>query len=266
MAASPQTRELLEQFLAEARRASQTPDPGQVHDLRVAIRRFNQALAIFYPESRQTEKTRAALKGIMHLAGEVRDCDITLKLAAKHKASPRMLEKLRRRRGAAERALILALQEWMDTDAALRWEQRLVNARAAPASRASLVHVVKRFFKRGSAAEESDEKLHPLRIAAKKLRYTLELLHRGDVTHVDRIKELQTRLGDINDLQTAIRIVAEESGGKAFASSLAKKQEKKIASFHRYWSKQFAGRKKEWKRVTLQAAPSRSRRGRQGAA
>ncbi len=208
----------------------------------------------------------------MRLAGDVRDCDITRKLAARYKASRKLLTRLDRRRRAAERRLISQLRQTIEEGAPEKWKESLSGGPNALPDRA-ILRGVKRLFKRGSAAVDSDEELHSLRIAAKKLRYTLDLLHHGDREHVDRIKNLQRFLGEINDYETARRIAAHESASKRLIGILGEKQEKKIAAFRRYWERLFSGRKREWKRAALQiarpqaqAAPSRSPRERQGAA
>ncbi len=74
------------------------------------------------------------------------------------------------------------------------------------------------------------------------------------------MKELQKRLGDINDYETARRIAAEESAGKRVLARLAEKQDKKIHSFRRYWDREFSGEthRQEWQQVTL-PAPLRAR-------
>ncbi|MBZ5603424.1 MAG: CHAD domain-containing protein [Acidobacteriia bacterium] len=268
MSSSPGTRRLLDQFAAQLRQTPVAPTPDQVHDLRVSIRRLSQALANAGPDSNETERVRKELKVVMRMAGNVRDCDITLKLVGKAGGSKRLAERLHRRRGEAERALILGIGRWTKAHPLDRWRD-LLPAHAEDRALA-ISAALKKLFKRGRAAEDSDRKLHPLRIAAKKLRYTLELLH-ADAARIDMIKGLQTRLGDINDFETARSIAGEEGASKRMLDELRSKQDKKIRSFRRFWNSTFAGRDREWA-AALQAAPSRSRRvqhgnaGRQGAA
>ena len=53
--------------------------------------------------------------------------------------------------------------------------------------------------------------LHKLRIRAKKFRYTLELFQQayGEAgkARIEQLREVQTLLGDINDLQTARKLL-----------------------------------------------------------
>jgi len=254
MAASPQATRLLDTLTAEARGTVRSAAPEQVHNLRVAIRRLMQALAVLNGPPKQIDKIRRGLKTIMGFAGKTRDYDITLKLARKANASDRFVARLHRRRAAAAKLLALDLQKWLELGMPAQWREVIAAAHPSASADRVLMKAVKRLFKRGAAAEGSRKNLHPLRIAAKKLRYTLDLLDSADPAHLEQIKQLQKRLGDINDYETARRIATEESGGKRIIRLLGEKQEKKVRSFHRYWEREFASEKRNWKRATLHAA------------
>jgi CHAD domain-containing protein len=265
MAASPTATKLLAGLAAEIRRTAESPEPDQVHDLRVAIRRFMQILAIL---DSSTGDIRGTVKRMMSFAGKVRDCDIAIKLTRKAGASEQFLRRLQRRRGAAERVLILELEKWSALDTPAKWRSKLGPAHPQENMSRALSKAVRRVFKRGAAAEDSEKKLHSLRIAVKKLRYTIDLLDRPSATRTEQIQDLQRRLGDINDYETARKIATQETASKRVVAELRAKQEKKIQSFHTFWEENFADKKREWKRATFQAgAPSRPRsRERQGAA
>ena len=65
-------------------RAIKTSNAGAVHDIRVAIRRFSQALSLchtYFPHGEMPKHRR--LKKIMNSAGDVRNCDVALKLVTK---------------------------------------------------------------------------------------------------------------------------------------------------------------------------------------
>ncbi len=225
---------LRDRFLRELRQTLRDPNPDQVHDLRVAIRRFSQLLAIAEP-SKETARVRKALKRVMSMAGEVRDCDIALKLTVNANGSARLAARLRELRGEAEARLLKGLARWVATYSPRTWTlPRRVGNRGTP-------QALRRFFKRGAAAEKSEGKLHPLRIAAKKLRYTLEL-EQPSSTMLAKIKDLQTRLGDINDLDVTRRIAEREGAAKPVLDELRRKRDKKVAAFRSYWKRTFAGR------------------------
>ena len=83
-----QTTRLLKRLALQIKGTPHSYSPEAVHDLRVAIRRFTQALDISKPflPSRAVKKIRRRIKAIMTLAGAVRDCDIALKLVTLSKA------------------------------------------------------------------------------------------------------------------------------------------------------------------------------------
>jgi len=62
--------------------------------------------------------------------------------------------------------------------------------------------------------EKSGELLHELRIAAKRLRYTLELFRdvfgKSGETQIERVKEIQEYLGEIHDCDVRIDLIEDE--------------------------------------------------------
>ncbi len=247
MVASPVARGVTE-LASAVRCALDSPEPDQIHDLRVAIRRFLQVLAVYESSPRVV---RDGLKEMMRSAGDVRDCDIAIKLVKKVDGPARLIQRLRRRRGDRERVLLIELQKWSKGNMASQWRQKLsFNGEADPAI---LRRAVKKFFKCGAAAEDSDTKLHPLRIATKKLRYTMDLIGNTDRARAEQVRELQQRLGDIQDHETARRLASDESASKRVLSELQNRQDKKIRAFRKFWDKTFAGRKREWQQVTLRS-------------
>ncbi|HLX45799.1 MAG TPA: CHAD domain-containing protein [Bryobacteraceae bacterium] len=240
MARSPDaTRELYHRLTQQARYTSRTPDAEQVHNLRVAIRRFNQALDLHDEDTPGFRKIHRRLKKTMALAGQVRDADIARKLVGKLQpaGAGTIQAKLAHRRMESEEQLVAALP-------ALAKNGHFEMPASAGKLTQDAIHdairdAVKRLFKRAAKADDA-RGLHRLRIAAKKLRYALELLApRHD--RLEQMKRLQALLGDINDYETARRIVAEESGGKKLLAQLEDRQSKKIREFRRYWKSRFDG-------------------------
>ena len=104
-----QARRLLNRLHVQIGRAAEQGDPDAIHDLRVAIRRFNQCLRVFaqFFPTRKARKIRGRLKGIMDLAAEVRDRDIALELLdASGIRNPQLVARLRRDRGRAGDSLL----------------------------------------------------------------------------------------------------------------------------------------------------------------
>lgn len=67
-----------EKFLTELDRSTREHDDEAVHDLRVSIRRFSQALRIFSPllPAKGVKKIRARLSIVMEASSIVRDLDV----------------------------------------------------------------------------------------------------------------------------------------------------------------------------------------------
>jgi CHAD domain-containing protein len=218
------------QLSAQIVRTRDQPDADNVHDLRVAIRRFNQALAL-RPQADGNRNLRRRLKKTMRLTGEVRNADITLKLISKLDRTRTLARRLHRRRGEAETRLTEALNQWPNDAFPPELPAQLSSTSAA------VVHAAERLFKRARKASDPQH-LHRLRIAAKKLRYMLEIVKPHD-PRIDQIKQLQTELGDINDIETANAIVKEEGGGQRVRDELEKKQAKRIRAFWHSWRELF---------------------------
>lgn len=73
---------LMDDVVSAVRNAAEDPSEEAVHKLRVAIRRFQQALRLFgqYFKSRGVEKIKAKLHATMQAAGELRNRDIAIGL------------------------------------------------------------------------------------------------------------------------------------------------------------------------------------------
>jgi CHAD domain-containing protein len=241
--------------------ARKAPDSGSVHDLRVSIRRFNQALGVFkscFP-GKETRKIHRRTKKLMTLAGTVRNFDIALKLLSKSPSTEAagLRPKLQSQRKESGRVLIGALQRRIERKSSLKWRTALEAALAGADSADSRVAVEQTarrilprmatdFVERGNAASQakaSPEKLHEFRIASKKFRYTLELfapLYGATVeTWLESIKGIQTQLGDINDCVTVAELLADYKGSDTVAAWLRKRQRRKAEQFSRGWREEF---------------------------
>ncbi len=215
----------LPQNLAVAvQRVLRSPGPNQVHDLRVAIRRFNQAAALNSQNRNKTQ--RRLLKEAMQRAGDVRNLDITIKLVGRLPGTRGLQAKLKRRRRVAAALLIDQLK-------GCPLPAKLAGATQAKRRQAA-VDAITRLFKRGEKARRPRD-LHKVRIAAKKLRYTLEMVAPRH-PRLEEIKRLQADLGRINDYETARTLIEDESSGPAVAGEFKRKQQKKVRAFRSAWS------------------------------
>ncbi len=238
MTASPDPRHfaaaraggLLDTLDFQVRRALKRPEDSEVHDLRVAIRRFGQGLIVFESGfgSAVVKRIGQRLDAVMKLAGKVRDSDIVISLLGELEPPPvKIMAKIERKRAKAEVALTDALAEWIDRGEIPRWRSKLTpvklkSPKTAAAIRAGanreVLGVAERFFKRGVKAwnsKDSGKDLHRLRIDAKKLRYTFELAgvnrdpnQPGPARHVEQSVE-----------QSADQSVEQSAGKKTVGST-----------------------------------------------
>lgn len=258
--AAAQAGRLLGRLTIEVGATSHSPDAEAVHDLRVAIRRFTQALAVFKPwiAPAERKKMRSRLKAIMTLAGEVRDCDVALRMLAASRAAgaTALASEVGARRKSIEKRLLGALRRWGARK--LEAGEVVQEAHSPPVEEFAwreLRRLAKRFFQKGGRAAASDStarELHEFRLAAKSFRYTVELFAglygRTSGGWLDRIKNLQTLLGAINDCRAVRRLAASLGGSPEIDASLRRKQRRKAREFRRLWADQFAspGVARQW--------------------
>lgn len=240
---------LLVEVSARAEETVRSCGEKQVHDLRVAIRRFGQALrafeACFLPRSHK--RLRKRLKKTMHFAGEVRNLDVAMQYTKEWKLTGQ--EGLAGQRHDAGRELTHSLSRWVNNGwSAFRLEQRRVPT-SDPRARSVQDHarellsaMATEFFNRGNdatAANATPSQMHGFRIASKKFRYTMELFAPAYGPALDariaQVRQLQTVLGEVNDCATLRAILS----GEAAASRLLKRQNQKIAEFRKQWKSQF---------------------------
>lgn len=262
--AGQQTTRLMGRLAFQMNQTRKAPDANAVHDLRVAIRRFTQALGVFKPcfHGKDTRKIRRRLKKLMAVAGEVRDSDVTLKLLSKSRAAAAagLQSKLHSERKTSERVLVSMLKRRIERKSSLKWRAALESTLAAngealhqvpleEAARQVLPDIARDFLERGDAAAHpaaTPKKLHAFRIACKKFRYTLELfvpLYGASLNGwLDPIKRMQKLLGEINDCATAAEMVSRYRGTGTLARWLKRRQRKRAEVFTQEWREQFGDR------------------------
>jgi CHAD domain-containing protein len=252
-----QANRLLTDLRRKLARAAESAGPPAVHELRVAIRRFLQVLAAFkaaFP-AHQRKKIHRKLKQVMDPAGEARNCDIAAILIPKldPKRAPQLGRKLQRDRQAAERKLAQSLRRLVDRDLPAKWRVALELNSTAPENGSgrreipsAAQHVVREMAteflmlgKKAASPATSARELHRFRIASKKFRYTLELVEpfygARLAPWLDRVKAVQSILGDANDCETVRRMVSRWDAGEGLIAKLDERQNRKLRKFRREW-------------------------------
>lgn len=203
--------------------------PATVHRVRVAARRLRLALRLFaaQPASRRARAARRSLKRMLDRSSRGRDSQIAWALLSTLLVQPdaverRLLTRLGRQRRRARQALSSRLS---------RRRARRARRRVRRATRASLVdsatarvRLTHSIEQQGEALEKAiadlgrrlaPRRLHAVRIACRRLRYTGELL--GALTGrrlaaLPALSTLQACLGGIQDAQVLMHWLRREQG------------------------------------------------------
>jgi CHAD domain-containing protein len=191
--------------------------------MRVATRRLRAAWRTFGDGFRRTEQRRylAELRRVAAALGEVRDLDVLLERLPADEALAPLDRAWRVRRAAAYRQLLALLRSreygrFVDDYLALTGRRGAGVARrgakmlAGSAARPQIDAAYQRVLDAGAAARgtHDDAAWHALRIATKRLRYTIEalrdLLDEGRAGQlIARLVRVQDALGQMNDASVA---------------------------------------------------------------
>jgi len=258
--ATEQAARLLGRLAFQIARTIKSGGADEVHDLRVAIRRFMRVLVVLRPcfPRNESRRIRRRLKSIMAQAGSVRDRDIALGLLAKRapSAPSPLVRQLRTDRDEAATTLTVSLKRWVRRNLSGRWRDALQGESAAEdfcaspvpvTAKRTLPRMAKEYFASGKDAARDKapaEELHRFRIAAKNLRYTIDLfapLYGASLNGLlQQLKGVQTLLGEINDCATVRRMVSRQGGSRDFLAALKKRQRKKTVQFRQHWTAAFS--------------------------
>ena len=206
-----------------------------VHQMRVGIRRLRSLLVLFerFLEPHVSDRFDAELRRLGQVLGVARDWDVflgeMLPRAVREGADLEWIEPLRaaalHKQHAAHQAakkaigepaftrFVLAFQAWSGSgDATL--PHRLIDRSLGDLAPRLLDRVARKVSKRlGQSDPDDPESLHDLRKSAKKLRYAIQYLEdlygKKARRYYKRCDRLQTRLGEINDLDTLTRLAAD---------------------------------------------------------
>ncbi|HEX6719845.1 MAG TPA: CHAD domain-containing protein [Pyrinomonadaceae bacterium] len=235
-------------------------DPEGVHSMRVASRRLRSVLRDFMPYVRKQRLT-PVLKQLRNLAatlGEVRDQDVAI-MALEKLASlihpeylstlTQYIEKRKAIRDEARKELTAILEEnqlkqletafltGVDEATAIR-EPKTDGTQSRPQisySRMSRVIILDRLKELEKLSHSlfkpfEIETLHDMRIAAKRLRYAIELFQQcwghSIATYAKHVARLQTALGELHDCDVWI-----ESFGSEVTKARKQKQTEQVAAF-----------------------------------
>jgi CHAD domain-containing protein len=207
----------------------QARDIEYIHRMRVATRRMRSALALFGDclPARKMARWEPQVRAITRALGAARDTDVQIAVLAEvdaaledpalHPGIHRLMLRLRQRRAKMQSKVLTALDAIEDNHLIPEMETRLT---PLAAMREQIYLFTPELYQRGFNAinthlnafmayeiyidqPERVDELHAMRIAAKKLRYTLEafaLLYEGEFQDIlQSMRKIQDLLGEIHD-------------------------------------------------------------------
>ena len=230
-------------------------DPEGVHSMRVASRRLRSALRDFLPYVRKRGLTsvQKRLKNVADALGEVRDQDVAIMALEKIQAnapselSPalkRFIDARKEVRDAARKELESSLEKnhldllqsdfvaGVDAATTTRKTQSSAPMTYLKMSREVILDRLKELEKLSNDLFNpfDTETLHEMRIAAKRLRYAIELFQscwgRSIATYAKRAARVQTALGDLHDCDVWI-----EDLGKQINNARKNKEAEQVTAF-----------------------------------
>lgn len=245
------TSTALDKFSERFQEAKRHPeDAATVHDLRVAIRRFVQALRTFEQlfDPTHIERTEQQFKKLMKACGDKRNTDVAPEVLRDSGVPPDdpTHAHLKKQRKRAEKELIrrLSKKSWLKLAKRAAAPQHKPRGSISAYARTLLPEMWSELLTAGEAAlavPDDYKMLHHFRILGKKLRYTLELfegLKAADVTaRLAALRKLQDHLGKINDRQTTLKLIAKYPRAQA---SVRKSLDRCNRNFSAYWQRAFA--------------------------
>lgn len=246
--------QLVEGFATQAARCREHPGAGEVHDLRVSVRRLEQALGVFakWVPAKAARRIRTRTEAILDAAGLVRDCDIAgelskslgFKLGAASSVLRRRRLSLTEQLGRLLDQLERTREKWC---AALELDDAVPGAaKLERLARKALPREARRFIESGSGLvrhPKSRSALHRFRIAAKRFRYQLELF--GDLygaplaRRIAAVRKVQTLLGDWNDCVATRRLLKESGVSPASLDVFKQEEHLRLREFQTVWPKLF---------------------------
>lgn len=263
----------------EMSKVMEGPGEDPIHDLRVSIRRASQALRLFGALLPQKEgrRMRRALKPALDAAGAARDLDVGADLLRKEglKAEHPLYAVMAAERQRSALRLTGRLYLLRAEDVPLAWlpvmdRFQLAPRAAAEEARSVLPPLCGEFFEAGRrtmARAPTPEKLHALRLAAKRFRYTLELWEPfyGPAYRLklESVREIQSILGKRQDCAVMearlapfrpIDVELDEAYKRVEARASRLERE-----FHDYWHAKFdaVGEQERWMRYLARRLPAR---------
>jgi len=243
-----------DEWFALAAELGRRHDTGTLHQLRIYSRRLRVALGVFSVlfESRQLLHTQRHLRRIMRALGDVRQCDVHLRLlrnqraaALRHRLLGERVKHWREWRQLWQRLRTVHFEE--EVRALLAQPRYCTGKQLRDALRDELDRLHRKTKKRYRQSQDRGRRSwHKLRLAVKHYRYGLETAAavfglKAQPT-VDSLKELQRLLGRHHDFEVLREWLGNGPAAVVeWAEAEYRQQEKRVKEFlkqERHWRRQ----------------------------
>jgi len=258
----------LEQIAGNAEDLREKPDAEVIHQMRVGARRLQSTLSTFkrIVSDGRMEAVRTELKWLLGELDQARNLDVffsgALARALRSKGNKEDLLALKgrfriarnaayaRARAAAEgdrfSALLLDIMTWIEVGPWTEAGGKATAQRDAPISQFAanaLEKARRKVRKRACSFDDlSREGRHKLRIQTKTLRYSADVFEGPFKAHAKRvrrfsgkIKALLDCLGELNDVATGEKLLADHPAPKRLTDRQASREKRLIGSARRAW-------------------------------
>jgi CHAD domain-containing protein len=244
--------EQLDRLMSYEAKVLRGDDVEAIHDMRVATRRLQQVLDLLYskPRPQEVRRIRRQIRRCRQVLGEVRNCDVLLEIvrrslgrkrSARREAWEALQQFIQVRRTETFAITVrkiskISLSQLYVSLKDLLLHDRLPDpaaemsissrAESGPSFAKDLTQALELTWKRfedqigHSHRDPRPEIIHGARIAAKRLRYLLEVFHkfevRGSSDMLICLRGLQKDLGDWHDLEVLEQMMLEMLARKEF--------------------------------------------------
>lgn len=223
----------MNRVLAELCKFQEKPDPGAVHDLRVALRRCRAVAAAVQEVDphRDWQELRDRAKKLFRSLGDLRDAQVMADWIKELQPDEdvlkqRMLAGLSESEDAAQhmalhRAKKFHEKRWRALDRSLTSRLRRIplDGDAARCLALERLEEAKELHRR-ALRTENPRAWHALRIGIKRFRYTVEsLLPTAHEEWSEALKRVQDALGNLHDLDVLKEIIEKNSGTEPAATA-----------------------------------------------
>jgi CHAD domain-containing protein len=233
----------IREFLKQQKAALSGADPESLHRMRVAGRRLRISLWCFkslFPK-KEYRKIKNAIRNSCASSGLARDLDTQVAILTKLKANKSLIASLLIRRKELQPGVELALSG-LDGTAMKAKISACLKAPAAQLDRRALRKISRKKIRKSlkkmlSRKNNRGDKLHSLRISAKRLRYTMEIfrnLYAGPLNvYIERAALIQKKLGDMRNYISISR--NRDLNGLKLKDRLLYQADESYADFKKIW-------------------------------